>query len=187
MDITLLFKLFYEFMIVGAFAIGGGMSALPLIENVVVRNGWLSVEAFYQMVAISESTPGPIGINVATYVGFVQAGIIGGIVASLATVFIPFIFLMIIIRALNKYYKTKGVQAVFVALRATIIGLILTAAYNIASITLFDVNNLTSDFINSFNYRGILIFAVILYAFIKYKKHPLIYIGAGALLGLIFL
>lgn len=172
-------------MIVGAFAIGGGMSALPLIENVVVRNGWLSVEAFYQMVAISESTPGPIGINVATYVGFEQAGIIGGIVASLATVFVPFIFLMIIIRVLNRYYKTKAVQAVFIALRATIIGLILTAAYNISLITLVDTNLISNNLLNSFNYSGILIFIIILYAFIKYKKHPLIYIAAGALLGLL--
>ena len=187
MNIELLFRLFYEFMIVGAFAIGGGMSALPLIENVVVRNGWLSVSQFYQMVAISEATPGPIGINVATYVGFEQAGIIGGIVASLGTVFIPFIFIMIIIRALNKYYKTKAVQAVFTALRATIIGLILTAAFNIASITLFDINLLSSDFINALNYRAILIFIVILYGFMKYKKHPLLYIGAGALMGLILL
>jgi chromate transporter len=174
-------------MIVGAFAIGGGMSALPLIENVVVRNGWLSITQFYQMVAISEATPGPIGINVATYVGFQQAGIIGGIIASLGTLFIPFIFLMIIIQALNKYYSTKAVQAVFTALRATIIGLILTAAYNISSIALFDLEILSEDFINAFNYRAILIFIVILYGFMKYKKHPLIYIGAGALMGLLFL
>jgi len=174
-------------MIIGAFAIGGGMSALPLIENVVVRNGWLSIAQFYQMVAISEATPGPIGINVATYVGFDQAGIIGGVVASLGTVFIPFIFLMIIIRALNKYYSTKAVQAVFTALRATIIGLILTAAFNIASITLFDLNLFSSDLLNAFNYKAILIFVVLLYGFTRYKKHPLLYIGAGALMGLIFL
>jgi chromate transporter len=102
-------------------------------------------------------------------------------------VFIPFIFVMIIIRALNKYYSTKSVQAVFTALRATIIGLILTAAYNISSIALFDLKLLSADFINAFNYRAILIFIVILYGFMKYKKHPLIYIGAGALMGLLFL
>jgi chromate transporter len=94
---------------------------------------------------------------------------------------------MIIIRALNKYYSTKSVQAVFTALRATIIGLILTAAFNIASITLFDINLLSRDFINALNYRAILIFIVILYGFMKYKKHPLLYIGAGALMGLILL
>jgi chromate transporter len=75
---------------------------------------------------------------------------------------------------------------VFVALRATIIGLILTAAFNISSITLFDLELLSNDFINAFNYRGILIFIVILFGFMKYKKHPLLYIGAGALMGLIF-
>lgn len=185
MNIALLLKLFYEFLIVGAFAIGGGMSALPLIERVVVNNGWLTVDRFYQMVAIAESTPGPIGINVATYVGFEQAGVIGSIVASLATVFIPFIFLMIIIQALNKYYKTKSIQAIFIALRATIIGLIITAAFNISSITLFDITLIRDDFINAFNYSGILIFIIIFYGFIKFKKHPLFYIAAGAILGLL--
>jgi chromate transporter len=94
---------------------------------------------------------------------------------------------MIIIRALNKYYSTKAVQAVFTALRATIIGLILTAAFNIASITLFDLNLFSSDLLNAFNYKAILIFVVLLYGFTRYKKHPLLYIGAGALMGLIFL
>lgn len=182
MDI--LIKLFYEFMIVGLFAIGGGMSALPLIERVVVSNGWLTVERFYQMVAIAESTPGPIGINVATYVGYTQAGVIGSIVASLATVFLPFIFLMIIIRGIYKYYKTKEVQAIFTALRATILGLILTAAYNISLIAAITPNQ---TLLLGIDYRAIIILAVILYAFVKYKKHPLLYIAAGALLGIIFL
>jgi chromate transporter len=185
MDLNLLFRLFYEFMIVGIFAIGGGMSALPLIENVVVRNNWLTSAAFYQMVAISESTPGPIGINVATYVGYDQAGLIGGITASLATVFLPFVFLMIIIRALNKYYKTKAVQAIFKALRATIIGLILTAAFNISTITLFEIELISIDLLNAINYGNVIIFIIILFGFMKYKKHPLLYIGAGALLGLV--
>ena len=181
---NILIKLFYEFMIVGLFAIGGGMSALPLIERVVVSNGWLTVERFYQMVAIAESTPGPIGINVATYVGYTQAGIIGSIVASLATVFLPFVFLMIIIRGIYKYYKTKEVQAIFTALRATILGLILTAAYNISLIAVI-TSNPASFF--GIDYRAIIILAVILYAFVKYKKHPLLYIAAGAILGIIFL
>ena len=184
MNLEILFKLFYEFLIVGIFAIGGGMSALPLIENVVVSNNWLTVERFYQMVAIAESTPGPIGINIATYVGYTQAGIVGAIIASLATVFMPFVFLMLIIRIMNSYSKTRAIQAIFIALKAAILGLILTAAYNIASIAIISKNQ---GFLFDLDYRALLIMIVILVAFVKYKKHPLIYIGAGALLGILFL
>jgi chromate transporter len=184
MEINILIKLFYEFLIVGIFAIGGGMSALPLIEQVVVSNNWLSVERFYQMVAIAESTPGPIGINIATYVGYTQAGLGGAIVASLATVTVPFLFIMVIIKVMNTYAKTKAVQAVFIALKAAILGLILTAAYNIARIVIIQENQ---GFFLNLDGRAIAILIVLLLAFIKYKKHPLIYIGAGALFGIIFL
>ena len=184
MELGVLFKLFYEFFIIGIFAIGGGMSALPLIEHVVVNNGWLNVEQFYHMVAIAESTPGPIGINVATYVGFNEAGIIGAVIASLATVIFPFFFLMIIIKIIDRYYKTKAVQSIFIGLRAVILGLILTAAYNISKIAFFEASH-----VNTFGIvpASVLIFSVIMVLFIKYKKHPLLYIALGAILGLIFL
>jgi len=181
--------LFLVFCYTGLFTIGGGMAAIPLIQDVCVSRGWLTVEQFYQMVAISEATPGPIGINVATFVGYTQQGILGGIVATLGAITPPFIIVMLVIKIIKKYSQTAFVKAMFIGLRATIIGLIATASYSLLKITLVDFSAYSSldSLISIFNIKAILIFTFIAFTYFKFKKHPLIYIAMGAVAGMLFL
>lgn len=184
-----LIMLFLTFCYVGLFTIGGGMAAIPLIENVCVSNGLTTVTEFYQMVAISESTPGPIGINIATYAGYMSQGVAGGIVASLGLITPPFIICVLLIKLLDKYSKTPLVKAMFVGLRAVIIGLICTALLSIVKICLVDVSLFTTwdQVWNIFNWKAWIILVVIAFLYFKFKKHPLLYIGLGAVLGILIL
>ena len=184
-----LFQLFITFCYVGLFTIGGGMATIPLLEEVCVSNHWTTIEEFYQMVAISESTPGPIGINIATYVGFTTQGVLGGIVASIGLITPPFIIMMVVIRLLNKFRKTPIVRALFVGLRAATVGLVLTSFLSIIEITLVDTSLYTTfdKFYQIFNWKACLIFVGIAFLYFKFKKHPLLYIGLGAIAGILFL
>ena len=115
--------LFFEFFKIGLFTFGGGFAMIPLVEEVVLQHNWLSESAFYNFIGVCESTPGPIAINMATYVGSMQGGLLGSIVATLGVVLPSFIIILIIASVLkkftdNKYFKAfiKGVKPVVVAL-----------------------------------------------------------------------
>ncbi len=181
--------LFLTFCYVGLFTIGGGLAVIPLLEKICVSNGWATVERFYQMVAISESTPGPIGINIATYAGYVSNGVLGGIVASIGIVTPPFILVMLIIKILDKYRKKPLVSAIFVGLRAVTIGLVATALLSLIKITLVDLSQYSdlATIYQIFDYKALIIFVVIAFLYFKFKKHPLLYIALGAVAGILFL
>lgn len=116
-------KLFYEFFLIGLFTFGGGYAMIPLIKDTVVNNGWLTLDEFYSFIGICESTPGPIAVNMATYIGSTQGGILGSIAATLGVVLPSFIIILLIAMCLkkitkNKYFKNfiKGVKPVIVSL-----------------------------------------------------------------------
>ncbi len=179
--------LFFIFFKVGLFTIGGGLAAIPLLQEEVLTRGWLSIEAFYDMVAVSESTPGPIGANIATYVGFSQLGVIGSVVATLGLVTPSVIIIILIAKYVMHYRDNKYVDAVFVGLRPAVTGLILTAAYSVAVKTLVDIElfkntNLLKDL---FNIKAIVMFVLFYYAVYKWKKHPIYYILAAGVIGVV--
>lgn len=127
-----LLKLFLGFLRVGCFSFGGAYSAIPLIRDVVMSYGWLSDEMLTDMIAVSESTPGPIMVNLATYVGSSQAGILGAAVATAAVVLPSFVIILLIVAAMKTLIKNRYVQAVIGGLEPCIIGIILaTGAYMI--------------------------------------------------------
>ncbi|MBQ9942610.1 MAG: chromate transporter [Christensenellaceae bacterium] len=117
--------LFLGFLRVGLFSFGGAYGAIPLIRDVVLSYGWLSEEAFSYMIAVSESTPGPIMVNLATFVGSAQGGVIGAIIATAAVVLPSFILILLLTAALNAVVQNKYVQAVLRGLRACVIGIVL--------------------------------------------------------------
>ena len=128
----ILFELFIGFLKVGFFAFGGAYGAIPLIRDVVLSYGWLDDEMLTYMIAVSESTPGPIMVNLATYVGSSQAGILGSIVSTLAVVLPSFIIILLVTALLKTILKNKYVQAVLRGLKPCMIGIILaTGAYMI--------------------------------------------------------
>ncbi|MGI6078384.1 MAG: chromate transporter [Fastidiosipilaceae bacterium] len=125
-------ELFLGFLRVGCFAFGGAYAAIPLIRDVVLSYGWLDDDKLTYMIAVSESTPGPIMVNLATYVGSSQAGILGSLLATLAVVLPSFIVILVVMIALQHVIKNQYVQAVLRGLKPCIIGIILATGIYMA-------------------------------------------------------
>lgn len=168
------------FLYIGLFTIGGGMVAIPLIQQIVVERGWISLSDFFGMVAIAESTPGPIGINIATYVGFDQFGIPGAIVATISFIIPSFVIVSLLSDLLKKYRYSPIVKNWFLYLKASIIGLIGYAFVNVADYALFQ----TEEFIDVKASILLVILAVIYYFL---RKKPWIVIVIGGVCGALFL
>ena len=176
--------LFLGFLKVGLFAFGGAYGAIPLIRDVVLSYGWLSDEALSYMIAVSESTPGPIMVNLATYVGSTEAGFLGALVATLAVVLPSFIIILLITALLKNAFKNKYVQAVLRGLKPSVIGIVLAMG-----VYMLVKNCLTEDTFKM-NLRSIVITAVlgivaVLYKYFSKKKmSPIIMIVISSLLGM---
>ena len=174
-------QLFLEFFKTGLFALGGGMATVPFLFDIGARTGWFTAGELANMIAISESTPGPIGVNMATYVGFRTAGILGGIIATIGLVTPSVIIILIVAKILSKFRNNPIVDTIFKYLRPAVIGLIMFALWQLVPLTFLGAD------------RNILIlpviaFAVLLFCLMKFKKvHPIVWIGVGAVFGIIAL
>lgn len=186
-------ELFFTFFYIGLFTIGGGIVSLTLIQQTIVAKGIITSEQFYNMIAISEATPGPFGINVATFVGFNLFGIPGGIIASIAEVLPSIICIIIIAKFLTKFSQNQYVKGSFTFLRPVTTGLILVPVINIFSISLLNIPSSISvlttvqGWKDLFDYVNVIAYGVFLFAFYKFHLHPILLIIAGALFGIIFL
>ena len=182
-----LLYLFFIFFKVGLFSIGGGLAAIPLIQSEVVERGWITLTQFSDMIAVSESTPGPIGVNVATYVGFSQYGILGGIVATLGLVAPSVIIIISIAGLIIKYRQNKYVDGMFKGIRPAVTGLILSAAVLVAMISLVNVEayELSNNLMDLFEWKAIIMFAGFLLLSNKFKIHPIYYIAIAGVLGIL--
>ena len=176
--------LFLGFLKVGLFAFGGAYGAIPLIRDVVLSYGWLSDEALSYMIAVSESTPGPIMVNLATYVGSTEAGFLGALVATLAVVLPSFIIILLITALSKNAFKNKYVQAVLRGLKPSVIGIVLAMGVYML------VKNCLVEDTFKMNLRSIVITAVlgivaVLYKYFSKKKmSPIIMIVISSLLGM---
>ena len=132
-------NLFFGFLKVGCFAFGGAYAAIPLIRDIVLSYGWLSDEMLTYMIAVSESTPGPIMVNLATYVGTSQAGVIGALIATFAVVLPSFIIILLVTAILSKAIKNKYVQVVLRGVKPCMIGIILATGCWMIAKNLFSV------------------------------------------------
>ena len=181
-----LFVLIAEFFKTGLFAIGGGLATLPFLYEMSSKYGWFTSKELTDMLAISESTPGPIGINMSTYAGVNAAGIIGGIAATLALAAPSIIIIIIIARILEKFRDSKPVKDAMEGVKPAAIGLIASAGWQIFIIVFGTDSIFTgSDIISWFSWRELGIFAVMLFFILKFDKHPVVYIMCGAALGLL--
>ena len=176
-------QLFYTFFKIGLFGFGGGYAMLSMIQGeVVTRYGWLTSQEFTDIVAISQMTPGPIGINSATYVGFTATGSVwGSIIATLAVVLPSFILMLAISKFFLKYQKHPAVEAVFSGLRPAVVGLLASAA-----LVLMNAENFSSP--KEDMYSFIISCLIFLIAFIgtrKYKINPILMIVVCGIAGLI--
>ena len=176
-------QLFYTFFKIGLFGFGGGYAMLSMIQGeVVTRYGWLSPQEFIDIVAISQMTPGPIGINSATYVGFTATGSVwGSVVATFAVVLPSFLLMLTISKFFLKYQKHPSVEAIFGGLRPAVVGLLASAA-----LVLMNRENFGSpqDDVHSFAI-SCLIFLVAFVGTKKYKLNPIGMIVACGMAGLV--
>lgn len=184
-----LLELFLRFLYVGLFTVGGGLASIPLLIDNLVMTGLISYDMFYNMVGIAQSTPGPIGVNLATYIGFTQYGVLGGIVCTFGIIIPCFIISFLVSRAFRKFSETKVVKAAFYGLRAVVAGLIATAAFGVYKVTMIDWEGFQSSgsFLDLFGIPAILMFAVIYILLVRFRKHPILYIALGGLAGFFFL
>lgn len=133
----LIFRLFWEFFKTGLFAIGGGLATLPFLYDMQAATGWFTLDDISNMIAISESTPGPMGINMATYTGFTSMGVLGGIAAVAGLVTPSIIIIIIVSNILEKFKTNKYVQYCMYGLRAASVGLISVAGLRVAEARVF--------------------------------------------------
>lgn len=177
-----LFKLIYAFMLAGLFAVGGGLATIPFLKAMVDTYGWFTMEELMNMIAISESTPGPIGINMATFVGIRVQGYLGGVVTTLALVFPSVVVVLLLIPVLERYKKSPLMKAIFFGLRPTSVALITSALFGFIQMTLFQGGVVNLSSISVLNTA--LFFLI--FALVSVKKiHPAFVILFGAALGML--
>ena len=178
----LIFRLFWEFFKTGLFAIGGGLATLPFLYDMQAATGWFTLDDISNMIAISESTPGPMGINMATYTGFTSG------IAAVAGLVTPSIIIIIIVSNILEKFKTnKYVQYCMYGLRAASVGLISVAGLRVAEAAFLRSQLFaeTGSLTDLFNIKAF-IFGVVLYVvYKKTGKHPIIYILASGVIGVI--
>ena len=174
-----------EFFKTGLFAVGGGLATLPFLTQMQEKYGWFTAEELANMIAVGESTPGPIGVNMATYVGYSSFGIFGGLLATLSLVLPSLIVIMIVARAMEKYQKNPLVQNMFAFMRPAVAGLIAAAGFAVLKIALFRE---AETFLGSINWIAVVLFAVLValphWKPLK-KLHPIVFIAAGAVVGIV--
>lgn len=173
-------KLFWSFFQVGLFTFGGGYAAMPLIQNQIVEiNGWLNMREFADVITISQMTPGPIGINAASFVGMRIAGILGAIVATIASVLPSCIIVLILAYIYYKYRGLSAVQSVLKGLRPAVIAMITSAALSLITLALWKEEKISLN-IESIDFVALLIFFLSFFVLRKWKLNPIyVMIGAG--------
>lgn len=177
--------LFIEFFQIGLFAVGGGPATIPFLMDIPSRHDWYEVADVANMLAVSESTPGPIGVNMATYAGYNAAGLLGGIVATFSLVLPSLIVIIIVAKILDKFSKNMYVKSSFSIIRPAVTGLIATAVWGIFKTALFTDKN------GNFHFPIVLFCVCIAYFVLmnvkKLKKmHPAFWILCGAVMGVVF-
>ena len=189
----ILLTLFFEFFKTGLFAVGGGMATLPFLYDMSARHpDWFTTAQLADMIAVSESTPGPIGVNMATYVGFHTAGILGGLVATLGLAAPSVIIILIIARVLKQFRENTYVDAAFYGLRPCSVGLIAAAGLLVVKIALFDFDAyaLSGEIAELFKLKALILAAVmlVLTRAVKATKklNPIVFILGSAVVGVLF-
>ena len=185
---TLYLQLFWEFFKTGLFAVGGGMATLPFLYDISDQTGWFTHTQLADMIAVSESTPGPIGVNMATYVGYVSGGIGGAVVATLGLITPSVIVILVIAAFLKAFRDSKYVAAAFYGLRPASTALIAAALVSVARITFF-AGDFSPDGI-TINWKAIVLAAALMVLTRRTPGvknwHPIVFIAFSALVGVIF-
>lgn len=178
------FLLYYEFLKIGAFAIGGGYATLPFLYHLQSTQNWFTADELTNMIAVSNITPGPIGINMATYTGYTTAGFLGSFIATMAISTVPFILVVTIIKLFNKFKECKWVDSIFLGLRPASCALLTSIGIELLVKTTTNSETIL-NLPTQIDTKAIILFFVMLIPFSFMKKNPLLAIIAGAFGGII--
>ena len=185
-------RLFWEFFKVGLFSVGGGLATLPFLYSLGAKTGWFSTADVANMLAVSESTPGPIGVNMATYAGFDCGGVLGGVVATLGLVTPSVIVIVLIAMALQAFRTNKYVDAAFYTLHPASTGLIAAAGWSVFALVLVNLDAYRASYQQAdlLQWKNLILFAVIwvLTNLVKplKKLHPVVFLALAAVVGFVF-
>jgi len=183
-------ELFFSFLKIGLISFGGGYGMIPLIREEVLSSNWLTEESFLDLVAVAESTPGPIAVNMATFVGSSQGGVFGALVATLGVVLPSFVIILLIAALARSFLNRPAVQAVLSGVRPTVVGLVFATGVTMLLTTFFSFSSMKDRFAPDF--RSIVIFVILLVIHLilprlKVKKvSPIFLIVISAFLGIVF-
>lgn len=190
--IMTLLRLFWEFFKTGLFSVGGGLATLPFIYDISDKTGWFTHGQIADMIAVAESTPGPIGINMATYVGFTTAGVLGAVIATLGIITPPITIILIIAKFLQRFRESTLVEQAFYGLHPASAALIAAAGVSVVKIALLDLAAFSQSRAvgDLFQWKAIALAAAIwlLTNVVKQTKklHPLAFIALSAAAGIVF-
>ena len=182
-------QLFLTFLEIGAFSFGGGYGMISIVREKVLSHGWLTEDEILNIIAVSESTPGPIAINMATFVGSTQGGVLGSILATLGVVLPAFCIILMISAILRNFLKYKGVQAFLGGVRPAVVGLILATSINMFLTSIVGLSGIGSGI--SFDPKGLIIFGILVCVgyfgkkVLKKKPSPILMILISAVLGIV--
>lgn len=178
-----LWALFFSFLQIGMLSFGGGYATIPLIQEYVVEGrGWLSMQAFTDVITISQMTPGPLAVNTSTFVGLKIAGLPGAVIATLGCVLCGFLISVSLYLFFQRHQESKYIMGVLTGLRAAAVGLIGSAASAILLLAFFGVSTL-SEVAGAVNLRAVGIFAVVLFLIRKFKINPLYLMALSGVAG----
>ena len=178
-----LFLLYAEFFKIGLFSVGGGLATLPFLYNIAARGDWLKPENIGNFIAIAQCSPGAIGVNTCAQTGYLAGGIPAAIIVPLGLVTPAILVILAVARILAAFKKSTTVQAVFGGLRPAAVGLISAAGFGVIILSLYSAANGT--WYEGIRWKEILLFAVIFVLVRIFKKHPILYIAAGGIAGIL--
>lgn len=187
----MLLRLFFEFFKIGLFSIGGGLATIPFLQDIGVRTGWFTSQELANMIAVSEATPGPMGVNMATYVGFTTGGVAGSVIATIGLVAPSIIVIILVSMLLHHFRNNRYVDGIFYGLRPASTGLIAAAGWSVVAITFWDATTWAHahDLTQAIQWKCIPVALVILF-FTNWKKtkdlHPILWIALAAGAGILF-
>jgi len=181
-----LLALYLEFLKIGFFSIGGGLATLPFLYDMAARYDWLTPENIGNFLAIAQCTPGALGVNTCAQTGYLAAGIPGTIIAPLGLISPAIIVIVLVARVLAAFKENSAVQAASAGMRPAAAGLISAAGFGVIILSLYSMNTLNGGtWYEAFRWKEIIMFGVFFFLVWKFKKHPLFYIAAASVAGIL--
>lgn len=184
-NITLALQLFWEFFKIGLFAVGGGPATIPYLIELTEKFDWFTLEELTNMIAVSESTPGPIGLNMATYVGYQTLGPLGGLITTFGLVLPSLVIICIIAAFFTKMNKNKTVQAAFTGIRPAVAAIIAVSVFSICKVSLVHFTDAGIEPVWKTIALSVIVLGLLQFKKLK-KIHPFFWFVAGAGIGLLF-